>query len=373
MTEAQPPVEHRDVILLIGVGLVGASIALALTRAGHRVHLRDRLTSHVRVAASLGAGIPDEPVPADVGLVIVAVPPDHCPAVITDALLEFPAATVTDVASVKGTLAHQVAALAGSEAYGRYVGSHPMAGSHRSGPVTADPDLFVDRTWVVTPHPRNPEARVAQVRDLARTCGAVVVTLDPDEHDTAVAAVSHLPHLASVLVAGQLTSVPDEHLRLAGQGLRDVTRIAAGDPDLWVQILSANTDSVRPQLTALRDRIDGLLAALGDRGDLGSVLRAGVAGTARIPGKHGRSAEAWTEVVVEIPDTPGALAKLFADVERAGVNVEDVAIEHDQVREVGFLALSVDPQRAAALAAELEAAAWTLRAGTGTDRGRSRR
>lgn len=347
--------------------MVGSSIALALTRAGHRVHLRDRHEGYLAWAEHHGAGTAEEPHPGEVDLVIVAVPPDHCAPVIAAALAEFPDATVTDVASVKGSLARQVANLVGPDAYARYVGSHPMAGSHRSGAVFGNAELFVDRTWVVTPNLENRQDRVDQVRDMATACKAIVVTMEPDEHDLAVAAVSHLPHLASVLVASSLMPLPTEYLRLAGQGLRDVTRIAAGDPSLWVQIVSANSAAIRPMLTALRDRADLMLSALDDRDWLTTMLMAGLSGTARIPGKHGRIAEEWTEYRVEIPDQPGALARLFADVERAGVNIEDLAIEHDQVREVGFVALSVDVIAAAALEKALQSAGWNFERGKRTD------
>lgn len=350
-------------MVLIGVGLVGTSVALAASRAGWRVHLRDRNTSHRLVAAGLGAGTVDDPDPAAVDLVVVAVPPDHCAPVIADALREFERATVTDVASVKGALTRQLLALVPPGLAARHVGSHPMAGSHRSGPAAADADLFVDRTWVVTPSEGADPDRVARVRDLALACGATVVAMTPDDHDRAVAAVSHLPHLASVLVASQLTELSPEQLGLAGQGLRDVTRIAGSDPALWVQILSANADAVRPRLHALRDGAERLLADLDDRERLTDALSGAVAGTRRIPGKHGRPGRAWADVVVEIPDAPGALARLFADVGATEVNVEDMRIEHDPVREVGSLALAIDAERAGELSDALEAAGWLVRPG----------
>ncbi|MFW6599680.1 prephenate dehydrogenase [Propionibacteriaceae bacterium Y2011] len=346
-------------ILVIGVGLVGASIALAATGAGWTVHLSDRTSSHVRVAAGLGAGTVERPEPTDVGLVVVAVPPDACADVVREALADHPTATVTDVASVKAAIAEAVADAPGAE---RYVGSHPMAGSHRSGPAAANAELFVDRTWVVTPHHASAPERVEQVVALAKACGAMVQLMDPTEHDAAVAAVSHLPHLAAVLVAGQLVDVPAEHLQLSGQGLRDVTRIAGGDPALWTQILTANADALRPRLHALRGGLDELISSLDDRSELTGALRAGNDGTSRIPGKHGQRAVDWAQVVIEIPDAPGALARLFAEVDAAGINVEDVEIEHDQVREVGFLALSVVPDQAAGLRDHLVAAGWDLRA-----------
>jgi len=187
--------------------------------------------------------------------------------------------------------------------------------------------------------------------------------MDVDDHDAAVARVSHLPHLMSVLMAGHLTEVPREDLLLAGQGLRDVTRIAGGDPGLWRQILEANATAVLAELRSVADELDTLIKAV-ESGpasvELTERLSRGVAGTRRIPGKHGSAPVSYRQVVVEIPDTPGALGRLFAEVGAAGVNVEDISIEHDQAREIGYLALSVAPSQAQGLVAAMLAGGWSV-------------
>lgn len=344
-------------VLIIGAGLVGASIGCALVAAGEEVHLRDAVPAHAQVAASRGAGVVDAIDPEAVGLVVVAVPPRLLADVIAEALGEFPHAVVTDVGSVKRR------ALESLQARGvvldRYVGSHPMAGSHLAGPVTARADLFVDRTWVVAPHPGATPGAVDHVRRLAAACHARVVDMAAAEHDVAVAAVSHLPHAVSALVAAGLTDVAPEHLRLAGQGVRDVTRIAAGDPALWDQILGENADALGVQLRALAERLTGFAAAL-DQRDVRPLLERGVTGTRLIPGKHGAAAVDYARVVVEIPDQPGSLARLFADAESAGVNIEDIAIEHDPVRQTGHLQLAVAPDRVAALADTMRTRGWSV-------------
>jgi prephenate dehydrogenase len=280
-----------------------------------------------------------------------------------EAVSSYPQATVTDVGSVKaGVLDALWDAQPGLE---RYVGSHPMAGSQHSGPLAARADLFADRTWVITPHRRSAQASVQTVRDLVAACGAREIVMDVEEHDAAVATVSHLPQLMSTLTAGLLTGVPASHLALAGPGLRDVTRIAASDPQLWEQILSANQAAVLERLRAVQTELDAVIGALaGDSGSAGEALRAslerGVEGTRKIPGKHGRAPATYGQVVVEIPDTPGALGKLFADVGAAGVNVEDIAIAHDQVRQVGYLALSVTPDQVEALDRTMRDGGWDV-------------
>jgi prephenate dehydrogenase len=356
VTSSSPPVA-----VVVGTGLIGASIGCALTAAGYRVHLQDRQTSHARVAAGLGAGTVEPPDPAQVGLVVAAVPPGAIAGVVVESLETYRGATVTDVGSVKAgvldTLWRRAVDLS------RYVGSHPMAGSQHSGPMTARADLFVDRTWVVTPHRRSDPGSVQAVTAAVRACRARPLVMDVDEHDAAVARVSHLPHLMSVLMAGHLTTVPEDDLVLAGQGLRDVTRVAASDPDLWEQIVAANSAAVLTELREVQDQLDLLvkaIEAIPAPEELRGQLQRGVAGTRRIAGKHGAAAVAYSQVVVAIPDEPGALARLFGEVEAVGVNVEDIAIEHDPVREVGYLALSVAPEAIDQLVASMVAHGWTV-------------
>jgi prephenate dehydrogenase len=355
-------------VVVIGVGLIGASIGSALTRQGWPVHLRDTKSSHARVAETLGAGSLTAPLAEAVDVVVVAVPPRALGSVVREALDGYPNATVTDVGSVKAEVLDTVW---GHRELHRYVGSHPMAGTQHSGPTAARPDLFADRTWVITPHRRSDPASTKAVTRLALACGARTVTMDVDDHDAAVARVSHLPHLMSVLTAGHLTAIGEQDLALAGPGLRDVTRIAGSDPGLWEQILTANAAAVVSELRRVGEDLEQLIQAIeqgaaaqpGGHHDtiaLRTRLARGVAGTRRIPGKHGAPAVAYQQVVIEIPDTPGALARLFADVGAAGVNVEDVAIDHDQNRQVGYLALSVEPDAAAGLAELMSANGWNV-------------
>lgn len=352
-------VRELDPTVVIGAGLLGASIGAALTRAGVTVHLTDAVLSHARVAASLGSGTTDKPDPAAVRLVVVATPPRSLAAVIGEALDRYPNAVVTDVGSVKGRVLRQLQAT--GRDLSRYLGSHPMAGSQHSGPTSASADLFEGRTWAVTPHRQVTETTADRVRALIELCGARYTAFTPEDHDSAVAQVSHLPQLVSVLMADHLLGIPTSHLELAGQGLRDVTRIAGSDPDLWEQIIAGNVDALRPELEDVRNRLDELIAALDDPAHkVRAFLQRGVNGTRQIPGKHGAPPMDYAQVVIEIPDTPGALAQLFQDFADAGVNVEDVQIQHDLVRQVGYLAVSVEPGHLREVSEAMRAAGWRL-------------
>jgi prephenate dehydrogenase len=344
---------------VVGTGLLGTSIGLALRRAGVEVFLADRSADHLRTASGLGAGRPataeDRP-----QLVVVAVPPDQLGPVIGRAL-ELTAAygaVVTDVGSVKS---QPLAAVADRSDVDRYVGSHPMAGSERSGPLAASAALFDGRPWAVTPHERSAPAAVGLVEALAAVCGAVPVRLSPVEHDRAVARTSHLPHLLAALVAGRLADAPADHLALSGQGVRDVTRVAGGDPVLYGQIVAANSEAVLDLLAEVRERLDVMIGAVeaADRDALRAVLEEGVVGTRAIPGKHGSPPRPMRSVFVSVPDHPGELARLFADAGASEVNIEDVHIDHDPGRPVGVVELLVDEGHAEHLLTSLESRGWT--------------
>ena len=345
-------------VLVVGAGLLGTSVGLALRGAGVDVLLSDVVEENLRTASGLGAGRPAPP-DAVPQLVVVAVPPDHLADAIAGALTGT-GAVVTDVGSVKAAPLAAVAARVGSEAIERYVGGHPMAGSERSGPLAASSVLFDGRPWAIAPHATSSPDAVALVTALAEACGGTPFTFTPEEHDEAVARTSHLPHVVAALVAGRLVEAPRQHLALSGQGVRDVTRIAAGDPRLWEQILTANTPALSALLREVRDELDGVLDALesGSRPALNAILDRGVTGTSVIPGKHGGPVVAETGVFVVVPDHPGELARLFSDVGEIGVNVEDVRIDHDPGRPVGLVELTVSADRAEHLLESLAARGW---------------
>jgi prephenate dehydrogenase len=351
-------------IIVIGTGLIGTSIALAVREQGSTVWLTDSDPAATRLAADLGAGEPLSDTPAATAdIAVIAVPPAAVAATLAEAQTRNLAHAYTDVASVK-----QVPV---SQARNRgcdltcYVPGHPLAGREKHGPAAARADLFLGRTWALCPLPETSSQATETVTEMVRACGAIPVRTDPAGHDRWVALISHAPHLVAAAVAARLEEAPGEALDLAGQGLRDVTRIAAGDTSLWTQILSANAAPVAEVLAAVAADLAEAARTLADDDDpekgVAALLDRGQAGVARIPGKHGGAAREFAVVQVVIPDQPGELARLFEATGRAGVNIEDVRIEHSPGLPVGVAELSVRPAEAGLLLEALEAGGWPVR------------
>ena len=356
---AVDPLDPPESLLVVGTGLLGTSVAFAARRRGTRVHLVDRDPAVARIAAELGAGTEGWP-EAEPEVVVVAVPPEAVGPIVLEVQQRYPASVVTDLASVKAVPQRDVTALGADLA--RFVGGHPLAGRERSGPQAARGDLFEGRPWVLTPSQETATDALEVVRSLVLACEAVPVIMGPDEHDAAVALVSHVPHLVAAAAAARLREAEPGAVALSGQGVRDVTRIAASDPDLWVEILAANAGPVAEVLGALRDDLSAVIEALGstDRAGIRALLAAGNDGRAAIPGKHGGASVRYVSVPVVVPDEPGKLARLFAAADAAGVNVEDVVIEHSPGQPVGLVELAVRPGAAATLIAALRAGGWTV-------------
>jgi prephenate dehydrogenase len=367
-------------VIVVGTGLIGTSVALALRPRGVTVWLADSDPAAARLAADIGAGtvlpgdVPEGPPPggpADVA--VLAVPPQAVAPTLARAQAAGLARWYTDVASVKSLPVRQARA-AGCD-MASFVPGHPLSGRERSGPAAARADLFLGRPWVICPDPPAPAEGLAAIEALARICGAEPVQVSAAEHDRWVALVSHAPHVLSAAMAARLADASDGALFLAGQGLRDVTRIAAGDTGLWTQILAANAAPVADVLAAVAADLAAVAEALADTAQaagpggpgspdlkvLAALLEQGGAGVARIPGKRGGPARAEAAVQVVIPDRPGELARLFQAAGAAGVNIEDIAIEHSPGLPVGVAELTVHPEAVGRLTEALAANGWPVR------------
>lgn len=352
-------------VLIVGAGLIGSSIGLALRQQSVDVALDDIAAGRLALATDLGAGrrwAPGE----KFDVAVLAVPPDAIPAELLRIQRLNLARTYTDVASAKAEPQRE-AEMIGVD-MSTYVGGHPVAGRERSGPAAAHADLFVGRPWVITSSALATVQAVADVRALAEACGAIPVSMTADAHDAALATVSHLPHMVAALLAGQLVASDQATVALGGSGLHDTTRVAAGDPDLWTQILLANAGHLADALAGfaadVTQTVDDLKRiAAGDRSGsaaLTETLRRGVAGRARVPVKRGEPAAGFVTVPIVVRDAPGELAAVLRALGDAGINVEDVRVEHEPGRPRGLVELDVRDDAAPALIACMQEAGWEV-------------
>jgi len=350
-------------VRIVGAGLLGTSIGLALTKLGLPVSLVDSSPANLKLAVDYGAGVSaagDE----SPSVVVVCVPPDITAEVVARELSAFPNATVTDVASVKSAILDEL--ISSGADLTRYVGSHPMAGRERGGAISGRADLFVGRPWVISASVLTAAKSISAVEDLAIDLGASPLRVSASEHDRAVALVSHVPQLVSSLLASRLNGADSADVALAGQGLRDTTRIAASDPKLWLQILAANSTEIAPVLKSFESDLHELVSALEDIDQPGSLtivsraLEAGNRGVENIPGKHGTKAATYAQVVVMIDDKPGELGRLFNEVGEIGVNIEELKLEHSPSAPVGLVELYVLPSSESKLVSDLESRGWKL-------------
>jgi prephenate dehydrogenase len=345
---------------VIGTGAIGTSVALALTRRGVSVHLEDVDRAAAKTAEAMGAGSLEAP-DQQVDLAVLAVPPAQVASVLARVQESRLARAYVDVASVKKVPHDDVRAMRADPT--SYIGSHPLAGTERSGPLAARADLFEGRPWVLTPSEATGQEVLNRALELVALCEGMPVVMDAGVHDHAVALVSHAPHLVSSLLAARLEHATEESVRLSGQGVADVTRIAAGDARLWGDILRSNASAVADVLDAFAaglGRAIGALRAVADadadpakrrhaQEDLEDLLLEGNRGCARIARKPGTRRTELATVSVTISDKPGALADLFTSIGETGVNIEDVRIEHAQDHTRGLVELVVQKDSAAEL------------------------
>jgi prephenate dehydrogenase len=257
-------------LAVVGLGLLGGSVAKAARTRG----LARRIVGVARNPAALEAARDDGTVDlltsdlgpglAEADLCVLATPvavlESMLPAVWQAAA---PHAMITDVGSTKARIVARADALAATRPL-RFVGSHPMAGSERTGYAVARADLFEGATVVLTPSARTDAAALAQVGEFWLATGARLVRLDPASHDRAVAAVSHLPHLVADALVDAVIRMDPAFFDIAGRGLKDTTRIAAASPPLWREIFQDNREALGEALGAFRkglDHLEGLLAA----------------------------------------------------------------------------------------------------------------
>ena len=327
---------------VVGTGLIGGSIGLALVRAGWIVTAHDADPDRTRRAVELGAAQYEGTDP-EAEITFVATPVGSSVEAIETALIDT-SGLVTDVGSVKTVVSDAIADR-------RFVAGHPMAGNELSGVDGADADLFDGAIWVLCPTPGTADEQAfSTVRAIIGDLGADVVALTPERHDELVAVVSHVPHLTAATLMALASDRSVEQgtlLRLAAGGFRDMTRIAAGHPGIWPDICVTNRDAIAAVLDELILRLQRVRneVASGDRDGLAAGLDRARAARTNLPAR-GVHPEELCEVRLAIPDRPGELARVVEIAGDADVNVYDIEIAHGSEGDRGVLIMVVEDDAA---------------------------
>jgi len=347
-------------IRIVGSGLIGTSIGLALAARGVDVEMLDRDPKAQKLAQDLMAST----ISPNPEVILFAVPASAIAEVFNAEFELNPGSKFIDIASVKTKPQVEVTGIKGAS--NRFLASHPMAGREVGGAASARADLFDGRTWIYCPEFLDGSKVDSDVVEaglwLIKALGATPISMTASDHDSAVALVSHLPQIVSSLLAAQLNGSKASDLELSGAGLRDTTRIAASDPVLWQEIIASNGAQILPLLINLQNDLGSLINSISDPEQIGALISQGNAGRALIPGKHGGKAREYTQLPVVIEDKPGQLAALFEECAQAKVNIEDLTIEHSPGQFTGLITLALSANDADVLQKHLEKSGWNVHA-----------
>ena len=341
-------------VRIVGSGLIGTSIGLGLVQRGIAVEMVDSDPLAQALANDLTGGV----VVVDPELVILALPTSGLSQVIQSEIDLNPQSTFMDVGSVKSEVVLQVKTFPGLST--RFLPTHPMAGREIGGAGSARADLFQGRSWILTPEADCAPESKNLVLELITILGATPIELSAEDHDAAVAKISHLPQIAASLVAKQLTGTPAEWMELAGQGLRDTTRIAGSDEKLWKEIIYSNRAEISELLISLQNDLTQMIKSLDDPTKIADLIAAGRDGKAMIPGKHGGKAREYSYLPIVIDDKPGQLGAIFNECAAMQVNVEDLNIEHSPGQLSALITLSLSADDADKLSAHLTSIGWNV-------------
>jgi prephenate dehydrogenase len=341
-------------VRIVGSGLIGTSIGLGLVQRGVSVDMVDSDPQAQSLANDLigGVGV------ASPDLVVLAMPTTQLPAVIEGENLLNPQSTFIDVGSVKHEVVLHVESISGLSR--RFLPTHPMAGREIGGASSARADLFQGRSWILTPGTEVDSSSRELVLELIAHLGATPIELSALDHDRAVARISHLPQIASSLIAKQLTGTPPEWMELAGQGLRDTTRIAGSDESLWKEIIYSNRNELQQLLINLQNDVQLMIDSLGNPDEIAQLIAQGRAGKALIPGKHGGKAREYFYLPIVIDDKPGQLGAIFNECAAMDVNVEDLNIEHSPGQLSALITLALSQSDAEKLSTHLTSIGWNV-------------
>lgn len=346
---------------VIGAGLLGGSIALALSEAGWSVSIEDQTPERTEKSLeSLAISNPERD-DREIDVVVIAVPISANKKAILDAFRRYENATIIEISSVKTNSLPDIHT--NNSDNGRFVSTHPFAGKEVHGAEHASVDLFQNRVWAIccgsylSPNSKHIAEHV--IRD----CGAVAIDVELSEHDNIVGFTSHLPQLLSTLLSIQMEDLPENALIFSGNGLRDMTRLAMSSSEIWSEIVISNAENLSEilrNLTLLLNSLQHSLEAKNPR-EIQDLFQRGIKQKLRMPGKHGDLLKDYAKIEVQILDQPGELSRIFAVALENNVNIEDVRINHTLGRNLAILEIYVSPDVAVTFKETLLSNDWKVR------------
>lgn len=342
-------------VRIVGTGLIGTSIALGLAARGIRIIPIDERLENQKLAEDLLVGHLGD---GESDLTILATPPLATFKSLQSEFARNPQQRFIDTGSVKTKLLQEVSQL--PELARRFLGTHPMAGRELSGAGAAQSDLFQGRAWFLTPTKESDPELIADVRDLVQSLGATPYEIEGAEHDSLLASISHLPQILSSALAGSISE--SERLELAGQGLRDMVRIASSDSYLWSEILLENRENIIETIERFSQSLQEMKSALlaSDEENIHEFFAKGIEGSKKVSGKHGSLPRNYQKLSIVIEDKPGQLSRLFLQCAEINANIEDLSIEHSPGQETGLIKLSFSPDDAIRVADHLRSHSWKV-------------
>ena len=337
-------------IRIVGAGLIGTSVGLRLKAAGSTVEIIDIDPNAMKLAADL---VKSEAI-TEPDLIIVTVPISANTEMVIAQLKNNPRSVVCDFASVKSDLLLKVQELSANPE--NFFSLHPMAGREINGAENARADLFEGRAWIGISDSFKDAKKKEIAQNLVQMCRGTLYWLTSKEHDELVAKISHIPQILSSVIAGSLESLSTENLNLAGQGLRDLTRLASADAALWSQILVENHATIAPVIDSIINNLKNVKQSIVNRNesDLNDFFNKGNTGKSKIPGKHGAKNRDYSYLPIVIDDKPGELARIFNECATVSVNIEDLSIEHSPGQETGLITLALSNSDCIKLSNHLE-------------------
>ena len=322
---------------VFGLGLIGGSLAAALSARGWSVTGTDQDPKIEQEALSLGL-IAHVGIDHDAEITFVATPVSSVVAQVKRALT-YTVGLVTDVGGVKTNIVGEIDDQ-------RFVAGHPMAGSELVGLAGADESLFEGAVWVLTPSSHTSDETFAKVAQIVKELGAEFVVLTAERHDQLVAIVSHLPHLTAATLMSLAGQSAEEHvavLRLAAGGFRDMTRVASGHPGIWIDVCKENKQAITSALDGMIEGLQSMRHIISEEqsDQLFERLQTARVARANLPGRVGELLDV-VEVRIPIPDRAGAAAEIFSLAAELGVNAANFEVAHSVEGDRGILVLVID-------------------------------